>query len=127
MNGAASSRPTESTLCILRQEVEIEKRRDRDQLIVYGHSFASRLLLGTASYDSPSLLADAIGAADPAMLTTSLRHEVSGSRDSGQPFWNLLQESARRILPNTAGCFSAREAVKTACMARELLETNLIK
>ncbi len=98
-----------------------------DQLNLYGRSFSSRLLLGTARYDSPSLLADAISAADPAMLTVSLRRQISGSKASGQSFWNLLQESKRAILPNTAGCFSAREAVKTACMARELFETNFIK
>ena len=61
------------------------------------------------------------------MLTMSLRRQVSGSKESGQSFWNLLRESKRAILPNTAGCFSAREAVKTACMARELFETNFIK
>jgi thiazole synthase len=105
----------------------MEKHRDRDQLILYGHSFTSRLLLGTARYDSPSLLANAIGAADPAMLTLSLRRQVSGFSGSGQSFWNLLRESGRPILPNTAGCLSAREAVKTACMARELFENNLIK
>jgi thiazole synthase len=98
-----------------------------DQLNLYGQSFSNRLLLGTARYDSPSLLADAILAADPAMLTASLRRQVSGSKESGQSFWNLLRESRRPILPNTAGCFSAREAVKTACMAQELFETNFVK
>jgi len=98
-----------------------------DQLNLYGQNFSSRLLLGTARYDSPSLLADAISAADPAMLTVSLRRQISGSKESGQSFWNLLRQSQRAILPNTAGCFSAREAVKTACMARELFETNFVK
>lgn len=103
-----------------RQEIE-------DQLTLYGRSFTSRLLLGTARYDSPSVLADAICAADPAMLTVSLRRQLSGSKDSGQSFWNLLRETHRPILPNTAGCLSAREAIKTACMARELFQTDLIK
>lgn len=98
-----------------------------DQLILYGHRFTSRLLLGTARYDSPSLLAKAIAAADPAMLTVSLRRQVSGSSESGRAFWNLLRETGRAILPNTAGCLTACEAVKTACMARELFETSLIK
>ena len=98
-----------------------------DQLNLYGQSFSSRLLLGTARYDSPSLLADAISAADPAVLTVSLRRQTSGSKESGQSFGNLLRESQRAILPNTAGCFSAREAVNTACMARELFETNFVK
>jgi thiazole synthase len=127
MNSAASGRVTGSTSSILRQEVEMDEHGREDRLLLYGHSFTSRLLLGTARYDSPSLLADAIGAADPAMLTVSLRRQVSGSSDSGQSFWNLLRESGRTILPNTAGCLSSREAVKTACMARELFETDLLK
>lgn len=102
-------------------------REIEDQLTLYGQSFTSRLLLGTARYDSPSLLADAICAADPAMLTVSLRRQLSGSKDSGQSFWNLLRETRRVILPNTAGCLTSREAVRTACMARELFQTNLIK
>ena len=102
-------------------------REIEDQLTLYGQTFTSRLLLGTARYDSPSLLADAICAADPAMLTVSLRRQLSGSKDSGQAFWNLLRDTQRVILPNTAGCLTAREAVKTACMARELFQTNLIK
>jgi len=99
----------------------------QDQLTLYGQSFTSRLLLGTARYDSPSLLSGAICAANPAMLTVSLRRQLSGSKDSGQAFWNLLRQTERTILPNTAGCLSAGEAVKTACMARELFQTNLVK
>ena len=98
-----------------------------DPLTLYGRRFATRLLLGTARYDSPSLLADAISAADPAMLTVSLRRQFSGSKNSGQSFWNMLRETQRTILPNTAGCLSAREAIKTACMAQELFQTDLIK
>jgi thiazole synthase len=105
----------------------MKAREIDDQLVLYGRKFSSRLLLGTARYESPSLLDDAIRAADPAMLTVSLRRQITGSADSGQPFWNLLRETQRTILPNTAGCLSPDEAIKTACMARELFETNLIK
>src|SRR5271163_2286595 len=127
MKSAPSNRVTESISFIRRQVVEMEKRQIEDQLTLYGQSFASRLLLGTARYDSPSVLSDAISAADPAMLTVSVRRQLSGSKDSGQSFWNLLRETGRTILPNTAGCLTAREAVQTACMARELFQTNLIK
>jgi thiazole synthase len=72
-------------------------------------------------------LAEAIATANPAMLTVSLRRQVSGASHCGQAFWNLLRETGRPILPNTAGCLTAREAVKTACMARELFETSLVK
>ena len=105
----------------------VGNKKLEDPLTLYGLSFANRLLLGTARYDSPSLLADAIRAADPAMLTVSVRRQLSGSKDSGQPFWNLLRDTRRPILPNTAGCLSAREAIKTACMARELFQTDFIK
>jgi thiazole synthase len=105
----------------------MDSTKMEDQLTLYGQSFSSRLLLGTARYDSPSVLVDAISAADPAMLTVSLRRQISGPKESGQSFWNLLRETRRAILPNTAGCLSAGEAVKTACMARELFQTNFIK
>src|ERR1700723_2159936 len=104
--------PTKNALSFtLRREVEMNGPQMEDQLNLYGQSFSSRLLLGTARYDSPSLLANAISAADPAMLTVSLRRQISGSKESGQSFWNLLRETQRAILPNTAGCFNAREAV----------------
>jgi thiazole synthase len=118
---------TESISFIPQQEVDMRERQMDDQLVFYGRRFYSRLLLGTARYESPSLLDDAIRAADPAMLTVSLRRQVAVSADSGQPFWNLLRETQRTILPNTAGCLSPDEAIKTACMARELFQTNLIK
>jgi thiazole synthase len=103
-----------------------ESQRE-DRLNLYGRTFTSRLLLGTARYASPSMLTDAIRAAAPAMLTMSLRRQVSGSRHSGQSFWDLVQETGGTILPNTAGCCTASEAVNTACMARDLFQTDLIK
>jgi thiazole synthase len=118
---------TGSTSFIQLQEVDMERQAIQDELILYGRRFTSRLLLGTARYDSPSLLADAIGVADPALLTVSLRRQLSGSKESGEAFWNLLRETKRTLLPNTAGCLSAQEAVRTACMGRELFQTNLVK
>ena len=110
-----------------RDDRQKKEREMTDPLKLYGQTFPSRLLLGTARYDSPSILAGAIRAAGPAMLTVSLRRQLSGSKDSGQPFWNLLRQTGKAILPNTAGCLTASEAVRTACMARELFETSLIK
>jgi thiazole synthase len=118
---------TGSTSFIRLQEVDMEKQGIQDELILYGRKFTSRLLLGTARYDSPSILADAIAVADPALLTVSLRRQLSGSKESGASFWNLLRETKRTLLPNTAGCVTAQEAVKTACMGRELFQTNLVK
>jgi thiazole synthase len=118
---------TASISFIPQQEVDMSERQINDQLVIYGRRFSSRLLLGTARYESPSVLDDAIRAADPAMLTVSLRRQVAGSADAGQSFWNLLRETQRTILPNTAGCLTPDEAIKTACMARELFQTDLIK
>lgn len=126
-SSASSAQATGSTSFILLQEVEVKESETHDQLNLYGQRFSSRLLLGTARYDSPSLLVNAISAADPAMLTVSLRRQITDSKECGESFWNLLRESQRAVLPNTAGCFSAREAVKTACIARDLFETNFIK
>ena len=105
----------------------MEAPTTEDRLILYKENFTSRLLLGTGRYESPSVLTDAIRAAAPAMLTLSVRRQVSGSNHSGQSFWNFVRETGRAILPNTAGCFTASDAIATACLARELFQTNLIK
>ena len=105
--------------------------KTEDTLTLYGQTFASRLLLGTSRYESPLQSAAAIRAADPALLTVSVRRQFPGGRlssqNAGQSFWDRLRDTGRNILPNTAGCHTAREAVNTACMARELFQTNFIK
>lgn len=89
----------------------------------YGVTLDSPLMLGTAQYPSPAILAEAFRASEAAVATVSLRRE-SGA---GQDFWALIRELGVRLLPNTAGCHTAREAVTTAQMARELFQTNWIK
>jgi len=101
-----------------------------DALILYGQRFASRLLLGTARYPSPTVLQAAVQAAQPAMLTASLRRHGSSASEiaqSGNSFWQLLKELAVPVLPNTAGCHSVQEAMTTAHMAREVFATPWIK
>lgn len=97
-----------------------------DVLTFYGTEIRSRLLLGTAQYPSPQVLADAVRAAAPEIVTVSLRRE-SGRLREGQDFWSLIQELGARVLPNTAGCHSAKEAVTTAQMAREVFGTPWVK
>ncbi|MFD1704126.1 thiazole synthase [Methylopila henanensis] len=92
----------------------------------YGVEIASRLLLGTAQYPSPAILADAARASGTEILTVSLRRE-SGRLREGQDFWGLIAELGVRVLPNTAGCHSVKEAVTTAQMAREVFGTSWIK
>ena len=95
-------------------------------LTLYGESFASRLLLGTSRYPSPSVLLQAIERAKPAMLTASLRRQTGGG-EASQNFWNLLRQAKVPVLPNTAGCHSMQEAITTAEMAREVFETDWVK
>ncbi len=92
----------------------------------YGKEIASRLMLGTAQYPSPAVLADAFRRSGAGIATVSLRREAGGER-AGQDFWSLIRDLGVAVLPNTAGCHSVREAVTTAQMARELFETNWIK
>ena len=98
-----------------------------DPLLLYGESFASRLMLGTSRYPSPSVLIEAIEQSAPAMLTASLRRQTGGGNEASQSFWNLLRQVNVPVLPNTAGCHSVQEAITTAEMAREVFATNWIK
>lgn len=91
--------------------------------VFYGTEVASALMLGTAGYPSPRILADAFRASGAGIATVSLRREAGG----GQDFLRLVEGLGVRLLPNTAGCHTAREAVTTAHMARELLGTDWIK
>lgn len=93
---------------------------------LYGVELSSRLLLGTARYPSPTILEAAIRASRTEVVTVSLRREA-GEQRAGQSFWSFIRELGVRILPNTAGCYSVKEAVTTAHMARELFGTTWIK
>ena len=92
----------------------------------YGVELSSRLLLGTARYPSPKVLADAIQASGAEVVTVSLRREAGPER-GGQSFWSIIRALGVRVLPNTAGCHSVKEAVTTAHMAREMFDTPWIK
>ena len=95
-------------------------------LQLYQTMMRSRLMLGTARYPSPAMLADAVRAARAEIVTVSLRRESAGER-AGQAFWSLVRELGVRVLPNTAGCHTVKEAVTTAHMAREVFGTTWIK
>ncbi len=86
----------------------------------------SRFLLGTAGYPSPQVLREAIAASGAQVVTLALRRQFAGAGgDNG--FVEIIKASGARLLPNTAGCRTAREAVTLAHMARELLDTHWIK
>ena len=85
----------------------------------------SRLLLGTAQYPSPRTLCKAINSSETEIITVSLRRQLPGERKNY--LWKLIQSLPCYILPNTAGCYIAREAVVTAQLAQELFDTHWIK
>lgn len=93
---------------------------------IAGVELQSRLWLGTARYPSPAILADSIRAARTDLVTVSLRRE-SGRDRAGQDFWAMIRALPVKVLPNTAGCYSVKEAVTTAHMAREVFGTPWIK
>lgn len=89
-------------------------------------TFNSRLLVGTALYPSPQIMQQAVKASGTEIVTASLRRQ-SPQDKSGMTFWNYLKELNCHILPNTAGCRTAKEAITLANMAREIFQTNWIK
>src|SRR6266446_868958 len=95
-----------------------------DPLIIAGREFGSRLFLGTAGYPNRKLMLDAIAASGTEMVTASIRRiSLAGEEES------LIDVIPKHIqfLPNTAGCQTAKDAVLTAELAREALETSWIK
>lgn len=92
----------------------------------YGTTLDTPLMLGTAQYPSPAILADAFRRSGASVATVSLRRESGGDR-AGQDFWALIRDLGVHVLPNTAGCHTVREAVTTAHMAREVFGTKWIK
>ena len=92
----------------------------------YGFQPGLPLFLGTAQYPSPAILAEAVKLSQAEVVTVSLRRE-SGGEGAGQAFWSLIRDLGVKVLPNTAGCHSVKEAVTTAQMAREVFGTDWIK
>lgn len=91
-----------------------------------GKTLNSRLFIGSALYPSPAIMQQAIRSSGAEVVTVSLRRQ-NPSVGGGTSFWQLIKELQLNILPNTAGCHSAKEAITTAQMAREIFDTNWIK
>jgi thiazole synthase len=97
-----------------------------DDFFLGGERLGSRFLLGTAGYPSPQVLREAIAASGAEVVTLGLKRQLAvAAADNG--FIDIVRDSGARLLPNTAGCRSAREAITLAHMARELLQTHWIK
>ncbi len=86
----------------------------------------SRLLIGTALYPSPEIMRRSIEASGADVVTVSLRRQ-NPTDGGGEQFWDYIKDLGKRILPNTAGCRSVKEAITVAQMAREVFGTPWIK
>ena len=95
-----------------------------DPLALGGRTLQSRLLVGTGGFSSLALLSEAVVASGSEIVTVALRRVDPAARGS---LFDVLRDLGVQVLPNTAGCHTARDAVLTARLAREALETEWIK
>ncbi|PAP77067.1 thiazole synthase [Rubrivirga marina] len=98
-----------------------------DLWTVGGADLGSRVLLGTSRYPSLQTLLDSVDASGAEVVTVSVRRVDLDASGDGQTLLGALRQRGLRLLPNTAGCYTAREAVFTAQLAREALETDWVK
>ena len=101
-----------------------------DPLRIAGRELSSRLILGSGGFANHELLRDACAAARVELCTVALRRISVGGDRSDPPtrsILDVLQEAGVEVVPNTAGCFTARDAVRTAQLAREAFATDWIK
>jgi thiazole synthase len=90
------------------------------------HAFSSRLIIGSGKYASIQQNLECAKAAGAELVTVALRR-VRTDAPPGENLYDALAQAGLRILPNTAGCYTAEDAVTTARLARELLGTDLVK
>ena len=95
-----------------------------DPLVIAGETFSSRLILGTGGARSLAALEAALVASGAELATVALRRV---SPDAQGSIMDVLERTGCRNVPNTAGCFTARDAVLTARLAREAFDTNWVK
>ena len=90
------------------------------------YEFSSRLIVGTGKYPSLDVMRAAHAASGTQMVTVAIRR-INLDERSGKTMLDYIDRSKYVVLPNTAGCYNAKEAILTAQLARELLETDIIK
>jgi len=95
-----------------------------DGLTIAGRTLSSRLLLGTGGFPSLELLSEAITVSGSELVTVALRRIEPAARGS---LVDVLAQAGVELLPNTAGCYTARDAVLTAKLAREAFQTDWVK
>jgi thiazole synthase len=100
--------------------------RADDLLVIAGRELSSRLLLGSGGYPSLEVMARSLDASGSEVITVAIRR-VDLAGQSGLGVLQHIDRDRYFVLPNTAGCFTAKEAVLTAELAREALGTNWVK
>ncbi len=98
-----------------------------NQLKIADRNFNSRLILGTSRYPSPQVMLEALVESGTEMVTVSIRRLNLYPENGSESILELIDRTKYFLLPNTAGCYTARDAVLTARLAREALGTNWIK
>lgn len=110
----------------------------QDLLTLYGESFASRMLIGSALYPSPAIMNEAVQASGAEIITLSLRRQMASNAPASgigaaaaqreaNEIWQYIQQMGLKLLPNTAGCKTAKEAITLAEMSREIFNTDWLK
>lgn len=102
------------------------EKTKHDTWSIAGEVLHSRLFIGSALYPSPAIMEASIKASKAQVVTVSLRRQ-GVNKDAGEGFWKIIRDLGIEVLPNTAGCHSAKEAITIAQMAREVFGTRWIK
>ena len=97
-----------------------------DPLIIAGQTYSSRLLVGTGKYKNLQETKEAIAASGAEIVTVALRRMNLADKSEGS-IYDIIQSGKYTLLPNSAGCYSAEEAVRTLRLARELSNSPLVK
>lgn len=97
-----------------------------DSLVIAGREFHSRLILGSGKYETFELMKESLEVSGTEMVTVAVRR-VNLTDKSKESLLDYINPEKYHILPNTAGCYSSQEAIRTAMLAREALDNNWIK
>ena len=108
------------------QSLKSEVENCMDSLIIADKTFASRLIVGTGKYSSPSVMVRAHEASGADMITVAVRR-VNISDRTKESLLDYIDTSKYFVLPNTAGCYNADEAIRTARLGREAGLSNWVK
>ncbi len=124
MTDLTSTAPFTAAIDPMRIETPTGPAPVEDVLTIAGRKFQSRLLLGTGGFSSLELLSEAIVASASELVTVALRRIDTAARGS---LVDVLAQAGVELLPNTAGCYTARDAVLTAKLAREAFQTDWVQ